>query len=451
MLWKSDLLDASFRGTPFAVQSLSDKGEKSLAIHEYPYRAGAEVEDLGRKARHIPVKAVFWGAKYLEQLQALITAFEQSGKGELIHPVYGSVDVSIAAWDIEHDAERPEYATVSFECVESALDNPFFAASSARSSAQKAQGSIVAGLSQAVKAATLGVTSCLETVRELPILAQTAVLEHLSSVLDVYDAARSITRTVLSYVDYPLAFCSDLAAVQQMALLAAETTGAMYDFRTFSKVSELLPRLSYAPGMPQQGYATGAGAYSTGWISGSALGRADAVLAVPASLPNTMGNLSLPASTQPGGQGAVQGAVAAYALTLQTELLAQEAQHLLMAQLDTPTLTPQEVESITGNTRQRMQDAIDYTRAAYSGASTVYAVSEGLRTAAAAMQELGAAALHARPPLVRHCTTSAGNFHLLAHSLYGDYARAPELARLNPQVRNPNFIAKGQELYVYAR
>ena len=63
MSWLS-LLDASFRGVPFQVESITDKGEKSLAVHEYPYRPGAEVEDLGRKARVIPVKALFWGLSY---------------------------------------------------------------------------------------------------------------------------------------------------------------------------------------------------------------------------------------------------------------------------------------------------------------------------------------------------------------------------------------------------
>ena len=101
---------------------MSDKGEKSLAIHEYPYRAGGEVEDLGRKPRIIPLKAVFWGVNYLSGLRALIKAFEEEGKGELVHPVFGSVEVVIRNWDVPHEAERPDYATVSFEAVEASPD-----------------------------------------------------------------------------------------------------------------------------------------------------------------------------------------------------------------------------------------------------------------------------------------------------------------------------------------
>ena len=61
MGWKTELLDASFRGVTFEVESVQDDGEKSIVVHEYPYRAGAEIEDLGRKARRIRVTALFWG------------------------------------------------------------------------------------------------------------------------------------------------------------------------------------------------------------------------------------------------------------------------------------------------------------------------------------------------------------------------------------------------------
>ena len=79
-----------------------------------------------------------------------------------------------------------------------------------------------------------------------------------------------------------------------------------------------------------------------------------------------------------------------------------------------------------------------------------YAASESLRTIADAVQTLGAKVLETRPPLVEHVVETECNAHLLAHKLYGDFARATEIVRLNPQIRNPNFIAKGQALHVYA-
>lgn len=43
MAWNLTLQDASFRGVTFEVQSVEDRGEKALCVHEYPYRSGAEV------------------------------------------------------------------------------------------------------------------------------------------------------------------------------------------------------------------------------------------------------------------------------------------------------------------------------------------------------------------------------------------------------------------------
>ncbi|MDE5879094.1 MAG: hypothetical protein K2G99_03585, partial [Desulfovibrio sp.] len=93
---------------------------------------------------------------------------------------------------------------------------------------------------------------------------------------------------------------------------------------------------------------------------------------------------------------------------------------------------------------------LDAVAAAWPSGRT-HAICEGLREAALAVQQMGEAALNARPPLVTHVAATPCNFHLLAHRLYGDYTRAAELARINPQVRNPNFVARGQELLVYAR
>ena len=80
MAWNLTLQDASFRGVSFEVQSVEDRGEKALCVHEYPYRSGAEVEDLGRKPRVIPVTAIFWGVAYESRIKALVAAFEDAKK-----------------------------------------------------------------------------------------------------------------------------------------------------------------------------------------------------------------------------------------------------------------------------------------------------------------------------------------------------------------------------------
>ena len=150
MAWNLTLQDASFRSVPFEVQSVEDRGEKALCVHEYPYRSGAEVEDLGRKPRVIPVTAIFWGVAYESRIKALVAAFEEAGPGELIHPVFGSLTVAVRRWQIQHSAERHDYATVTFEAVEAVTDNPFFGATSSRSLAEQALADISSSLDEAL-------------------------------------------------------------------------------------------------------------------------------------------------------------------------------------------------------------------------------------------------------------------------------------------------------------
>lgn len=445
MSWLS-LLDASFRGVPFQVESVSDKGEKSLAIHEYPYRAGGEVEDLGRKPRIIPLKAVFWGVNYLSGLRALIKAFEVEGKGELIHPVFGSVDVVIRSWDIPHEAERPNYATVSFEAVEASPDNPFFDDQSTRSLAERASDALLGGLAQALNDSAASLQATLGEVAGQVASLQNSVLAELDGLLMVYDSARTVTRTAMSYLDFPSAFVADLSACIQSA---ASGVGGLSGFASLGGLSGLLPRLDVSTGQSAGTYPSGANSYGPAWVSGPVsdnVGRAEAVLAIRQA---STAPAATPAPEPKSAQTPI-GQAATHAMLAQTQIYAQAARDMLMAELSTPTLTPAEVESLTGNARDRLQDCLHAVRASQPQA-VVHQMSECLRDAAQAVQQLGEAALSARPPLVMRTVERPCNFHLLAHRLYGDYTRATELARINPQVRNPNFIAQGQEVLVYAR
>ncbi len=445
MSWLS-LLDASFRGVPFQVESVSDKGEKSLAIHEYPYRAGGEVEDLGRKPRIIPLRAVFWGVNYLSGLRALIKAFEVEGKGELIHPVFGSVDVVIRSWDIPHEAERPNYATVSFEAVEASPDNPFFDDQSTRSLAERASDALLGGLAQALNDSAASLQATLGEVAGQAASLQNRVLAELDGLLMVYDSARTVTRTAMSYLDFPSAFVADLSACIQSA---ASGVGGLSGFASLGGLSGLLPRLDVSTGQSAGTYPSGANSYGPAWVSGPVsdnVGRAEAVLAIRQA---STAPAATPAPEPKSAQTPI-GQAATHAMLAQTQIYAQAARDMLMAELSTPTLTPAEVESLTGNARDRLQDCLHAVRASQPQA-VVHQMSECLRDAAQAVQQLGEAALNARPPLVMRTVERPCNFHLLAHRLYGDYTRATELARINPQVRNPNFIAQGQEVLVYAR
>ncbi|MEG6503526.1 DNA circularization N-terminal domain-containing protein, partial [Desulfovibrio sp. 1214_IL3152] len=259
------MLDASFRGVKFQVAGISDKGEKSLAVHEYPYRPGAEVEDLGRKARLTPVRAIFWGRNYLSEVSALVRAFEESGKGELVHPLFGTLQVCVKHWNIEHDAETRDYAAVDFEFIEASLDNPFFDAKSMRGLADKAQGSMLSGLTSAMNEASAALAETLAPLQEAAAYVQGAVLTELRAILDVYDGAGAVVRTAVSYIDSPVGFVTDLLACQFSAASAVSGLGT---FAGLSSLSGVFPRVSLSSDKPQTTYAVGSSAYGDSWITG---------------------------------------------------------------------------------------------------------------------------------------------------------------------------------------
>lgn len=445
MSWLT-LLDASFRGVPFQVEGITDRGEKSLAVHEYPWRPGAEVEDLGRKARIIPVKAIFWGLSYKSGVEALVRALEKDGKGELVHPVFGSAEVCIRSWEISHEADRVNYATVNFEAIEASPESSFFDGQSARSLAEKAMDSLLGGLASAVNEATGALQSTLASFAEKAASVRNRVLLELDGVLTLYDSGRSLVRTGLSWLSYPAAFTAELSS---RVLSVAGAAGSFTGFCGLCSMSALLPRLDVSSGAKTGSYPAGARAYGPGWVSGPAsdcMGRAEAVLAVRQPLTSQ-------AACMPPAPGSCQtplGQAVTQAMLVQTQAWCEKAAEILEAEISAPTLTPAEVESVTGNARTRLQDCLEATAAAMPQGK-IHPISEGLRSAAQAIQQLGEAALNARPPLITMTVGQPCNFHLLAHRLYGDYTRGRELARINPQVRNPNFVASGQEILAYAR
>ena len=127
MSWTTHLQDASFRGVRFDCQRTQDAARRDTASLEYPYRDGADVEDLGSKARQIQLTAVFWGPDYGQRLQRLLDVLSLPGYGELVHPVFGSVPrAQLTGYQVSHDAESPDYCTVELEFVEATPADPLF-------------------------------------------------------------------------------------------------------------------------------------------------------------------------------------------------------------------------------------------------------------------------------------------------------------------------------------
>lgn len=100
MAWRDNLRQASFRGVKFNVDSSGLSIGRRIARHEYPQRDIPYPEDMGRRAREYKVEAFVLGDPagdndYMVPRDALIEAIEKAGPGQLVHPYYGTVAVTV--------------------------------------------------------------------------------------------------------------------------------------------------------------------------------------------------------------------------------------------------------------------------------------------------------------------------------------------------------------------
>lgn len=118
MSWDTQLEIASFMGVTFNVEAISDELARRLAEYKYPWRNGADFEDLGREPRRTQLTAVFQGPEYEAELGAFIAVVDKGEAGNFIHPILGSWNARIIKLSIDQDHSRRDFASVSVEVVE---------------------------------------------------------------------------------------------------------------------------------------------------------------------------------------------------------------------------------------------------------------------------------------------------------------------------------------------
>lgn len=466
MSWKTSLQVASFRGVTFDVIRTHDSAKRDLAEHEYPYKDGADVEDLGRKAMRPTVTAVFWGDNYEKQLQTFIKALDTAGYGELIHPVFGSMPkMQLESYSISHDAEHPDYCTVELQFVDSTPSNPFFVKAIA---VQKAA-AVSSLTSTALSAAMSAYSNAISAIAAVKAgLKQANALKSVitGTINAIRSQIQSVITTALDVIHFPSAFVSDIVSCLNGLVDLRGFSGAtlMPDWKGLvSQLSNIvkLPAhintgtattsshsgmvsvgatvamlASSASGSSSSGSSSGSSGGNSGSSSGSTTSSSSTVQAVGSSL--------VPVGASPEQVALVTTIIQLAVATV----LAETAAGILEDEADDPTLTPQDIEQIANDVRAAVQTSIDQHRALYT--MDVYRpIAESLKDTAQAIQEAAVAVMDQLPTLGQRTVTVAGNMHLIAFAWYDDYTRADELVRLNPNVRNPNFVYPGTILNAY--
>lgn len=118
------LVAGSFRGVPFRTVDAEIRVGRRNQVNEYPQRDQPYVDDLGRKARRYAVELYVIGDNYFAERDALIEALEAKGPGELIHPRYGALTVSVDGdAGVKESPDRGGMARITVTFVEDASNN----------------------------------------------------------------------------------------------------------------------------------------------------------------------------------------------------------------------------------------------------------------------------------------------------------------------------------------
>lgn len=143
--WADFIQEGSFRGVRFDFVSARESHSNTLDAQAFPNRDGQRVVARARNGLRLRVLGIFIENDYPATMRQLVTALDNPAPGELVHPIHGTIQASAETFEVIHDAEDPDSATVDITFAEhTAIQNTVFQsvptvagkASEARTSAQ---------------------------------------------------------------------------------------------------------------------------------------------------------------------------------------------------------------------------------------------------------------------------------------------------------------------------
>lgn len=447
MGWTVPLQRAAYRGVRFEVINITDSFERTLAEHAYPFVNGADLEEMGLQPRCVQLQAVFFGEGYYTSLMKLLEALQKSGSDVLVHPIFGRMPNMICqSASLKHGDEFVDYVALDLTFVEATEAKPIFAFEhSLLSEIDKLLNQLDDLIDE--------VLALFAEVMQVIAFAQNAksrLLKAWSALVGVYESVLSLcgldaTKYRISVGVSPTNFVahSRIAAKQLNEMVSqhlnevAQVNQQEALFSIRSQFDEVLRQVAKLNAQPIE------------LVSGknASAKRAEKLQSLIASfsakeMMETQTVLRLICSTALTRIGV--GFIEAHAETLtpvEIDYIATQLR-LNLAETVNAVRVLQQQDVMLSNPLSKPNTGV-YTQ--------THQTLERLRNIAHAVSRLAIAAINRKPPLVvRRCELS-GTIHQVAHAFYGDHSRADELLRLNPQIREPNFIVQGALLNAYAK
>ncbi|EHK1103533.1 DNA circularization N-terminal domain-containing protein [Salmonella enterica] len=472
MSWQDNRLEASFRGVTFEVLRAQESVSRDHADHEYPNIDGADVHDLGRKARTFRLTALIRGEDYDTRLNNFLVELDKPGRGELVHPVYGSVPaVQLTEYQVSHEADNLDNCTVEMTFLESVTGTNFITVTPEQHW-WDAIFNALDDLNDKLASLYDAVFGPYERLKGLLNKGKAALSALQNTLIIMRGSAVGTVDDVQDFLSYPGCYINELGDILDTRSLVARVTGLSVSRQTPAQVAVTFTPQGSAVTPTASLLNTGTNATTS--TSPQLQTIASALSAWKADMATMATLKTLPGALVEGTQTPVlpMPATATVAdvadvTALHTGIAAMKAAERATDMLSSPDITdalsPDDIVMITGTVRTHIQQAITAIRTAYqptvvtlsSDACAVgllwLPVVEQLRNIALGVQVLAEQVIARRPPLTTRTAEQDTCLHLLAHQWYGDHTRAGELLRLNPGLRNPNVIRKGDRLHAYSR
>ncbi len=438
--WTMPVQRASYRGVRFDVFNVEDSVERSVVEHAYPFVNGADIEDLGLNPLEVRLSAVFYGEGYYSDFKKFLEVLKKQGADVLTHPIRGRLQNMICtSANFYHDAEYTDYVTLNLIFREATPAKPIFLFNNALfgliddflsaiedfvDDCLAFFAEVMEGISLAAnfKARLLGsfgaIYGCYEHLRDLFTLDKAKFNTPASTTADKFKTqSLNACKDIFIMIDVGL---TQIAQRQDL------TQRAKFDevLRTINQIDEIPTIL-----------VTGKNA--------SAKRKANLKSLTSALSERDTREINV----------AMQLACTAALMKIATDFIEDE------------TLLPGDIEYIATKVRLQILKNLNTVRAFAQEISPSFAVtmpntgvytkshlvSEKLRNQGQKITKLALSAINRRPPLIIRTVEINGTIQQVAHEFYGDFRRANELLRLNPQVRYPNFIQRGEVLNSYAK
>lgn len=123
MTVQQELHPATFKNVPFLVTQSNTSGGRKTITHEFVNSNERNVEDLGLLQKTFSITAIITGPNYTQKKDALIRVLEEGGRGPLVHPFFGRLNVVAKPYSLVET--MTELGEAKFSLVfERSEDNP---------------------------------------------------------------------------------------------------------------------------------------------------------------------------------------------------------------------------------------------------------------------------------------------------------------------------------------